>query len=127
MGLYLAGAIALVWWHHRDFDNKAAMFLRQLVGAVALLGILFAIDWRFRRRVAWRVGPEGVAVYRGNQLRRSFGWAEIVSLQVHRAAVLVRLADPPFKERLQWPQKEGAAWLREYARQRLGDRMGGST
>ncbi len=124
--LLLGTACAVVWWHYGILDNKVAELFGQMAACGVLLATLFAIDWLWRRRVAWRVGPEGVAVYHGNKLRRSFGWAEVVSLQVHRAAVIARLASPPFKERLQWPEKEEAAWLRDYARQRLGDRIGGS-
>src|SRR5208283_4559614 len=83
--------------------------------------IIYTITWLATRRVAWRVGPEGIAVYRGNELRRSFGWAEIVSLLAWPAGF--RLSSPPFTEQLQWPEKEGAAWLRGYARERLGDRI----
>jgi hypothetical protein len=124
--LLLAIACAVVWWHHGILDDKVALLFVQMAACGALLATLFAIDWLWKRRVAWRVGPEGVAVYRGEKLRRSFGWAEVVSLEVHKAALIARLGSRPFKERLQWPEKEGASWLREYARERLGDRAGGS-
>jgi hypothetical protein len=83
--------------------------------------IIYTISWLATRRVAWRVGPEGIAVYRGEELRRSFGWAEILSLQAWPAGF--PLSSPPFTEQLQWPEKEGAAWLRGYARERLGNRI----
>src|SRR5262249_44671503 len=84
--LLLATACAVVWWHHGILDNRVAELFGQMAGCGVLLATLFAIDWLWRRRVAWRVGPEGIAVYHGNELRRSFGWAEVVSLEVHRAA-----------------------------------------
>jgi len=124
--LLLGIALPVMWWHYGILDARVAQWFGLMAAAGVLLVTLFAIDWLWCRRVAWRVGPEGIAVYHGDKLRRSFGWAEVMSLQVLRAAVIARLASSPHKQRLQWPEKEGAAWLRDYARQRLGDRVGGS-
>jgi hypothetical protein len=124
--LILTVVCAVVWWHNGILDNKVGALFGQMTACGILLATLFGLDWLWRRRVAWRVGPVGITVYQGNKLRRSFGWAQVVFLQVHRAAVIARLASPPFKERLQWPEREEAAWLREYARERIRDRTGGS-
>ena len=125
LGLILAVWYVLMWWWQGGLDFPVAAYFGGTLAAYGgMLGTFFALSWLATRRVAWRVGPEGVAVYHHNQLRRSFGWAEVDSLQVWRVAVVARLATAPFKERLQWPQKEGVAWLRAYARERLGDRIG---
>jgi hypothetical protein len=120
-----AAAYALACWN----GVVPVLTVAELCGRMAAYGVLlaagFAISWLRHRRVAWHVGPDGIAVYHGDTLRRAFGWAEVVSLKVHRAVVIARLASRPFKERLQWPDREGAVWLREYARERLGDRMDG--
>jgi hypothetical protein len=118
-----AGAFGVKAWNGVLPVNTVAELCLQMAAMGALLATGFWISWLRHRRVAWWVGPQGVVVYHGDTLRRSFAWAEVVSLEVHRAAVIVRLASRPFKERLQWPEKEGAAWLRGYARERLGDRM----
>ena len=124
--LFLAIACAVMWWSYGISDNRVATVLWQMAAAGVLLATLFTIDWLWRRRVAWRIGPQGIAVYHGDKLQRSFGWGEVAFLQVLRAAVIARLAGPGSKERLQWPEKEGAAWLREYARERLGNRIASS-
>lgn len=125
--LFLAGltAYAAMWWpDHAILDNTVAEWFGGMAANGAILATPFAISWLANRRVAWRVGLEGVTVYYGTKLRRSFGWAEVVSLQVLPAAIIVRLTTRPFEERFQWPHKDGAAWLREFARERLGDRIG---
>jgi hypothetical protein len=125
--LFLAGltAYAAVWWpDHGILKNTVAEWFGGMAAYGVILATPFAISWLANCPVAWRVGPEGVAVYHGTKLRRSFGWAEVVSLQVLPCAIIVRLAIRPFEERLQWPQKDGAEWLREFARERLGDRIG---
>jgi hypothetical protein len=109
-------------------DGDSYIPVHKLVSSWAMCGVgfaaVFGMSWLWARRVAWRVGPEGIAVYRGDKLRWSFAWAEVVSLDVGRAVVIVRLAGPPRKQRLPWAEEEGAWWLREYARERLGgDRL----
>src|SRR5262249_37066997 len=121
LGLILAAMYGVMWWYGIP-DITVAWWFGVVAAYGGILATYFALLWLATRRVAWRVGPEGIAVYHGNKLRRSFGWAEVVSLQVWRAALMARLASSPCKERLEWPEKEGAAWLCDYARERLGDR-----
>jgi hypothetical protein len=124
VGLILTVIYAVMWWNGVPHITVAD-WLEGMAMCWCALAPLFAIFWFGTRHISWRVGPEGIAVYHGDKLRRSFGWADVVSLQVLRATVIARLASQPVNVRLYWPEKEQAAWLRGYAHQRLADRTGG--
>jgi hypothetical protein len=71
--------------------------VRRLVwfGGLGVLSLILscplALYWLWDRRVAWRVGTEGVAVYRSGELKRSFAWEQIASQRVLPFGVIARL------------------------------------
>ena len=91
-----------------------------MTGVSLLFATIFRMSWLQDRRVTWWVGPAGIAVYRGNALRRSFAWSEVESFRVSFGANAL-LVTRPLIERLPWLTVTELSWLREFARQRLGE------
>jgi hypothetical protein len=124
--LLLAGfrTYASVWWQTHGILDKT---LVEWFGDVALMSLvfvgLFAFSWFSGCRVAWQVGPEGVVVYRGGTMRRSFAWSEVVSMRVLPFGVIAQLSTRPFVERLHWLAVADAAWLRDFVRGQMGERV----
>ena len=86
-GLWLLLAVstgyAAVWWpEHRILHSTVATRLGGTAMLSSFLASPFVFLWLWMRRVAWRVGPEGIAVYRGDRLMRSLAWEEITTLHV---------------------------------------------
>ncbi len=120
-------AYAVVWWpEHQALKNGVADWLR---GMTILISILVAsplvLHWLWFRRVAWHVGPGGIAVYRRGKLRKSFDWSEIVTLNVLPFYAAVRSAAHPFGQEIPWLAGEDVLWLSEFASARLGQRLVG--
>ena len=119
----LAGftAYAAVWWPEPPILES--MDAERFGGLLALSLTAFSIPmvgWLWERRVMWRVGSEGITVYRRGRLRRSLGWPEVTAIEILRFGVFVRFAARPREEAIHWLASEDLAWLRGIARERLG-------
>lgn len=111
---------------HAILKQTPAEWLAWMAEASLFFATLFALSWLQVRRVAWLVGPEGIAVYRGTTLKRSFAWSEVQSLRLLRfGGVSARLATRPFVERLSFLAVAERVWLREFVKGPLGERLQG--
>jgi hypothetical protein len=117
-------AYAAVWWPgHAILKNTAAGALGGMAGLSSILALPFACGWLWVRQVTWRVGAGGIEVFRRGTLRRTFDWSEITALHVLPFYAVARSAAHPFGEEIFWLAAEDVSWLREIAKDRLGQRL----
>jgi hypothetical protein len=117
-------AYAVVWWP--EHPMLKGTFAHTLQGTAILSTIFispFVPLWLWIRHATWYVGPDGIAVYCRGRLKRSFAWPEITTLHILPFYAVVRSATRSFEEEIFWLGAEDVAWLREFAKDRLGQRL----
>jgi|GEM_PF-4188420 len=114
-------AYAAVWWpEHGILENTATSWLVGTTALSSIFVLLFACDWVWVRHLSWRVGSQGIAVYRLARLQRSFDWSDITTLQVMTYSAGIRSGSYPLGEEIRYLAAEDSLWLQKVAADRFG-------